>query len=207
MGEELDPAQDGESPVWAHGTGFHPPATVAVAGLLAAAGLVLVVLGTPVLKLPRGIQLPLGAELAKLLLGAILLGAGAGLYMLRPWSRNLARLLVGVGGLLAPLYPWHSNPLHLRAFDKLALAIDWEFAWTFRGLVFLGSLVVVAYLSRRSVAYALEHGGVPAVFEGYVCVGCNGQVDAVPPEGCEVCGGPFYEQYRSLGGVCYLREC
>jgi hypothetical protein len=73
-------------------------------------------------------------------------------------------------------------------------------------MVFLTSMIILGYLSRPSVAWAFEHGGVKAEFEGYVCAGCNTSVRSYRKEGCDVCGGPFFKQYRSAGGFCYIRE-
>lgn len=187
-------------------SGFNPPATVLVGCLLAATGAFLMLLGTTALRLPRGAQLSFGMQISKMVLGLMVSGAGVGMILLAPWSRNVVRAMLVVGGLLLPLYPWEANPLGIGLFEVLSRAIDWEFAWTFRGLVFLTSTILVGYLSRPSVARAFENGGVEARFEGYVCAGCNGTEEHYRKEGCDVCGGPLFEQYRSPGGFCYLRE-
>jgi hypothetical protein len=190
----------------AEGSGFHPPASVAIACLMVGTGTGVLIVGTPIIRLPGGISLSDGMLLVKGLLGLMILAAGVGLYTLQPWARKAVIGLIFAGGILVPLYGWESNLLQLDFIEKLKRQIDWEFAWTLRGLLFVTSAVVLGYLRRPSVAWALEHGGVPARFEAYVCAGCNQQVQEVPEEGCEICGGPLFEQFRSAGGVAYLRE-
>lgn len=209
MGDEQEAGghNEGEAPRGlAEGSGFHPPASVAIACLMVGTGTGVLAVGTPVLRLPGGISLSDGMQLIKSLLGLMILGSGLGLYLLRPWARRAVIGLIFLGGILVPLYGWESNLLELGFIEKLKRYIDWEFAWTFRGILFVTSAVVLGYLRRPSVAWALEHGGVPVRFEAFVCAGCNQQVEAMPKDGCEVCGGPLFEQYRSAGGVAYLRE-
>lgn len=190
----------------AEGSGFHPPASVAIACLMVAVGTGVFVVGTPVIRLPGGIRLSEAMQLIKGLLGLMIVVAGAGLYLLQPWARRAVMILVFLGGVVVPLYGWESNLLQLDFVDKLRRQIDWEFAWTLRGLLLVTSVVVIGYLRRPSVVFALENGGVPVRFEAFVCAGCNQQVETIPEDGCQICGGPLYEQYRSVGGVAYLRE-
>lgn len=176
------------------GSGYHPPATIALALAMVAVGCGIIALGTSVLKTPGGAPLSTGMMVFKGLAGLMVIGAGAGLYMLAPWSRAACRFLILVGGVLLPLYPLQTK------------FIDWEFLTTLRMMLVLTSLVAVLYLSRTSVAYALENGGVPVRFEGYYCAGCNAPFPEHPGEDCAHCGGPIFRIYRSVGGVAYARE-
>lgn len=206
MGDEQDAGELVQPAGLAEDSGFNPPASVAISALMVATGTAVLLIGTPVIRLPGGIRLSDGMQLTKSLVGALILVSGAGLYLLQPWARRAAMILIFLGGILVPLYGWDSNLLQLEVVEKLKRQIDWEFAWTFRGILFVTSAIVLGYLRRPSVAWALENGGVPARFEAFVCAGCNQQVEVIPEEGCEICGGPLFEQYRSAGGVAYLRE-
>lgn len=200
----MDLPEDGLSTPEPPGTGFHPPAVVALACIFLGAGVLIGVVGTRAIRLP-GIQVPLGYQLAKGLLGLMVAMIGVGLYRIRLWALPAAELsLLTVAALST--FSWHGNRLGLELFDKLARFVDWEFAYTLRGMTFLTALILVVYLRRPSVRWAFRHGGVPARFEGFVCAGCNAPYAEDQPDGCGNCEGPVFALYRSAGGVAYIRD-
>ncbi len=186
-------------------SGMLPPEVVAVSILLVGVGALILIVGTSALRLP-GLVLSVGMQAAKTLVGLIVISAGVGLYWIKPWSRNVVRCLIFVGGILVPLYGWESNIFHLSFVKTLTQLVDWEFAWTARGIVLLTSAVIFGYLSRPSIAWAFENGGEAARFKGFVCVGCGQESHELADGSCIICGGGQYAQFMTLSGVSHLRE-
>lgn len=183
------------------GSGFHPPAVIALACAFLGAAALVAVIGTPVLKLPGRSGLSPTAHGAKLLLATVLGSVGAGLFALRPQALAMARVFVAIGGVLVPLGL-------LLGVDQTPVYkyIDWEFLWSLEALVATTGAIALAYLMRPSVAYAFEHGGVPVEHEGYYCAACNAPFEVGKDAGCPYCEGPVFALYRSPGGVAYARE-
>ena len=180
--------------VFTEKTGFLPHELVLLSLVFFAASVLVIFLGTSVLRLPGIRTLPTSVKVAKSLLGIFLMSISIGLYFLVPLARKAAMALLALA-IFAPLAPLQNK------------YIDWEFLVVLMALVSLASALLLGYLYRKSTAFIFERGGLPVRLDGYYCGSCGYQTKEPPSSaGCSQCGGPVFSVLKAPGGSTFAKR-